>query len=93
VLGHQARAADEPGREAIARALALAPEGRPVTVRLNSDDWMTIGMDEVVIDGRKVTLVDDPSLSRGDAVAQCDATTIDARLGPALQRVREVLGL
>jgi flagellar assembly protein FliH len=45
------------------------------------------------MDGRPITLVDDPSLKPGDAVAVCDATTIDARLGPALERVREVLGL
>src|SRR5262249_13308755 len=83
----------EPGRDALARALALAPAQRPVTVRLNPADRMTIGTAEVVIDGRTVTLVDDPALAPGDALATCDATTIDARLGPALARVQEVLGL
>jgi len=93
VLGREVAMATEPGREALARALALAPVGRPVTVRLNPVDRLTIGTTELVTEGRTVTLVDDPALKPGDAVAHCDATTIDARLEPAIERVREVLGL
>jgi flagellar assembly protein FliH len=91
VIGRELRTATEPGREAMTRALALAPAQRPVTVRLNPADRMSIGTTELVVDGRTVTLVDDASLRPGDAVAVCDATTIDARLGPAVERVREVL--
>ena len=91
VLTRELRTATEPGREALARALALAPSTSPVTVRLNPADRLTIGQTELVMDGRTVTLVDDPGLQPGDAVALCDATTVDARLSPALDRVREVL--
>ncbi|WP_433050943.1 FliH/SctL family protein [Dactylosporangium sp. CS-033363] len=91
VLTRELRTAAEPGREALTRALKLAPGGSPVTVRLNPADRLTIGQTELVMDGRTVTLVDDPGLQPGDAVALCDATTVDARLGPALDRVREVL--
>lgn len=91
VLGRELRTATEPGREALARVLALAPGGNPVTVRLNPADRLTIGQTELVMDGRTVSLVDDPGLAPGDALALCDATTVDARLGPALDRVREVL--
>ncbi|WP_432978714.1 FliH/SctL family protein [Dactylosporangium sp. CA-233914] len=91
VLTRELGTAAEPGRDALARALALAPSSSPVTVRLNPADRLTIGETELVMDGRMVTLVDDPGLQPGDAVAQCDATTVDARLGPALDRVREVL--
>jgi flagellar assembly protein FliH len=91
VLARELRTADEPGREALARALALAPSNTPVTVRLNPADLLTIGRTELVVDRRIVTLVTDPGLQPGDAVALCDATTVDARLGPALDRVREVL--
>jgi len=93
ILGRELRTATEPGREALARALGLAPAQRPVTVRLNPADRMSIERTELVVDGRTVTLVDDASLRPGDAIAVCDATTIDARLGPAVERVREVLGL
>jgi len=92
VIGHELRTATEPGREALTRALALAPVARPVTVRLNPADLLTITTKELVVDGRTVTLVGDTTLKPGDAVALCDATTVDARLGPAIERVREVLG-
>jgi flagellar assembly protein FliH len=91
VLARELRTAAEPGREALTRVLALAPSSGPVTVRLNPADRLTIGESELVMDGRTVSLVDDPSLGPGDAVALCDATTVDARLSPALDRVREVL--
>ncbi|WP_330186215.1 FliH/SctL family protein [Dactylosporangium sp. AC04546] len=91
VLGRELRTTTEPGREALARVLALAPSGSPVTVRLNPDDRRTIGQRELVLDGRTVSIVEDAGLQPGDAIAICAATTIDARLGPALERVREVL--
>lgn len=40
---------------------------------------------------RTVTIMPDPALAPGDAIASCGATTIDARLSTALQRVTEVL--
>lgn len=40
---------------------------------------------------RTVTIVADASLAPGDAVATCGATTIDARLSSAIDRVRQVL--
>jgi flagellar assembly protein FliH len=96
VVGRELATAAEPGRDAVARALALAPAGRPVTVRLHPDDHATATGEQqgpVEIDGHTVTLLADPNLQPGDAVAECDATTIDARIEPALARVREVLGL
>jgi flagellar assembly protein FliH len=43
--------------------------------------------------GREVLVVPDPTVERGGAIVDCDATRVDAQLGPALERVREVLGL
>jgi flagellar assembly protein FliH len=96
VIGRELAAATEPGRDAVARALALAPNGRPVTVHLHPADHETVTGGQsgpVEIDGRTVTLLAEPSLQPGDAVAECDATSIDARIAPAVARVREVLGL
>jgi flagellar assembly protein FliH len=95
VLGRELRTATEPGAEALARVLALAPGVRPVTVRLCPADLATVtstsgGTTE--IDGRTITLIADPTLSPGDAVAECDATLIDARIAPAVERVRQILG-
>jgi flagellar assembly protein FliH len=96
VIGRELAVAAEPGRDAVARALALAPTGRPVTVRLHPADHATVTDGQpgpVEIGGHTVTLLVDPSLQPGDAVAECDATTIDAQITPAVARVREVLGL
>jgi flagellar assembly protein FliH len=96
VIGRELEASAQPGRDAVARALALVPASRPVTVHLHPADHETVTGGQpgpVEIDGRTVTLLADPSLQPGDAVAECDATTIDARIEPALARVREVMGL
>src|SRR3989442_1333917 len=42
ILGRELAVATEPGREAIARVLTVAPGGRPVTVRLNPYDHATL---------------------------------------------------
>jgi flagellar assembly protein FliH len=96
ILGRELAVAANPGRDALARVLALASAGRPVVVRLNPADHALLCEDGTVaheIDGRTVTLVADGSLASGDAVATCDATEIDARLDTALARVKEALGL
>ena len=85
-----ARAAD-----AARRAMTLAPAHFPVTLRLHPQDLQTLRGDEAgeyEFDGRRVTLVADPSLVPGDAVAECGATTIDASLADARARVRALLG-
>ncbi len=98
IVGRELAVAGAPGHDAVRRALALAPIGRPVTVRLHPTDHRVLasgepGAVEVVIDRRSITLVADSTLEPGDAVAHTDASTIDARIGAALARTREVLGL
>ena len=96
ILGRELAVAANPGRDALARVLALAPTGRPVVVRLNPTDHALLSEDgdgAHEFDERQVTLVADPSLASGDAVAVCDATEIDGRLDTALARAKEVLGL
>lgn len=93
-----ARLADDTvrGRDALTRALALAPQGEPVTVHLNPDDHhvITTTAPTAASDlGRTVTLVPDASLAPGDATAECAATNVDARIETALARAREALGL
>ena len=98
VLGRELALADSPGRDAVARALELVPVGRPVLVRVNPADYTTLTAEAdhegpLVIDGRTVTLEPDASLASGDAIAESDATVVDARLSAALLRVGEALGM
>lgn len=91
VLGRELRTIDERGADAIRRALQLGPTGSPVIARLHPDDAASIGDVEAIAAGRALTIVVDPSLAPGDAVVDIGPTHIDARITPALERVREVL--
>ncbi|GGK96337.1 hypothetical protein Ppa06_65430 [Planomonospora parontospora subsp. parontospora] len=96
VLGREIEHSPEPGREALARVLDLVPESRPVLVRLSPADHAAMvgaGQNTFEVDGRSVTMVVDPRLKPGDAVAESDATAVDARLSTAVQRAKEALGL
>ncbi|HEV7755514.1 MAG TPA: FliH/SctL family protein [Mycobacteriales bacterium] len=93
VLGRELALGGDGGAIALRRALDLAPKLRPVTVRLHPEDLVTLSLtgSTVEIDGRTVTLVPDASVGRGGAIAECDATQVDARLGAALDRVGTAL--
>jgi len=90
VLGRELLAVDDPAADAVRRALTDVPVDVQVTVRLHPSD--RAGLDPSVLAGRTVTIVADPSLSRGDALVETDSGSVDAGVGAALARVREVLG-
>lgn len=94
LLGRELALAADPGLDAIRRALVLLPENRPVTARLNPDDASVTrsGLSTAAL-GRDVLIVADPAVEPGGAIVECDSSRVDAQLGPALERVREVLGL
>jgi flagellar assembly protein FliH len=79
------------GRDAIVRALQLAPEGSPAVVRLNPADLDTVGELARITD-REISLVPDPAVEQGGCILEAGPCRIDAQVGPALDRVREVLG-
>jgi flagellar assembly protein FliH len=77
------------GHAAVLRALAMTPAGAAVTVALHPADHATLTEYDL---GPDVTIVADPMLAPGDAVATCDVTVVDARISAGIDRVREVLG-
>ncbi len=95
VLGHELRRRnDRVIIQAMARILALVPSNEPVTLRLAPEDHATLAVHEVIATlspTRQITIVAAPELAPGDVVATCAATEIDARVAPALERIREVL--
>lgn len=92
IIGRELESATNPGVDAIARALALAPAAGEVTVRLHPDDHRAVlaATDGTTVDDR-VHLVADPTLARGDALAEWGDTILDARIEPALERARRAL--
>ncbi|NHC47096.1 FliH/SctL family protein [Motilibacter aurantiacus] len=91
IVGRELATTAEPGLDAVRRALALAPAGRPVTVWLNPEDAATLEGAALPFPDREITIVPDAGLMSGDAYAESDATSIDARIAPALARAKEIL--
>lgn len=89
VVGRTLRDDTTRGADAVARALALAPSGAPVLVSVSPLDHTVLREHDF---GPDVTLVADPSLAPGDALANSGATVVDARISTGLERVRALLG-
>ena len=88
----------EPGsssaRTLLDRALALPIEATPSVLRLHPDDLLHVNL---LIESGQVAvpaglrLVGDSRLSHGDAITEHEDGALDARIGTALARAREVL--
>ncbi|HZP30984.1 MAG TPA: FliH/SctL family protein [Acidimicrobiia bacterium] len=91
LLGRELELAQNAGRDAVARALAVTPEASAVTVRLNPHDAALVGDLGDLAGGRPLTVVADPQVAPGDCLADADTTRIDATLAGALDRVRRAL--
>lgn len=91
VLDRELAVSVSPGREAVARALQLAPENCPATVRLHPDDASALGDVEDLAAGRQLLVVADPSVEPGGCVVDAAGGQVDAQIGTALSRVAAVL--
>ncbi|MEX2658093.1 MAG: FliH/SctL family protein [Acidimicrobiales bacterium] len=91
VVGRELALASDPGRDALRRALVLAPERESVTAHLHPDDVALLGDPTELSPGREVTVVADPAVERGGCVLEAGPCRIDAQLGAALARVKAVL--
>jgi flagellar assembly protein FliH len=73
--------------DALARALALVPAKASVTARLHPEDLASLDP----ADHPAVELQADAAVERGGCVLDLPDATIDAQLGPALERARAAL--
>lgn len=80
---------DGPTGAVAALARVAAADVEPVVIHLNPDDLRALGADPQLPEGAR--LVADPSLARGDAVADLADGWLDARIGAALERARAAL--
>lgn len=89
-LGRELELAREPGLDAVRRAVAAVETDVRIVVRLHPDDLATLHPGATP--DPRVTLVADPSLRRGDAVAETEDRVVDATVSAALARVRAAVG-
>lgn len=90
LLGHELRDGETSARAALARAVTGGGEEIPVAISMNPADLALLrdGSGDLP---ETLTLVADPALNRGDAVAQYPYGFLDARLSTATARVRAAL--
>lgn len=93
IVGRELAVAENPGRDAIVRALALAPQHLPVTARCNPEDLARIGDASSLFTNREIRLEADPTIRSGDCVVTVGRTEIDATLEAAVARARTALGI
>jgi len=89
-LGRELELATEPGLDAVRRAVAPVETDVRIVVRLHPDDLATLHPD--ADPDPRVTLLADPALTRGDAVAETEDRVVDATVAAALARIRAVVG-
>ena len=91
VIGRELEVAIDPGRDALVRALELAPDRGAVLARFHPIDIELLVDVEQITAGREVHLIADHSVERGGCILDVGAARIDAQIGTALERVRESL--
>ncbi len=91
LFGRESVLAVDPGREAVARALALDETHLPAVARLSPADVDAITELTELAPSRPLTVVADPTIEPGGALVEIGSTTIDSQLSAALERVRAVI--
>lgn len=89
LVARELATAADPVADVVRRALAVLPQGLPVTVRLSPAVAGDPALE--VLGEQGITVVADPSLQRHDALVESTAEAVDLRVSAALTRVREVL--
>lgn len=93
ILGRELEVAADPGRDALERAMRVAPmlEG-VLRVRMHPEDAALLDLSrDPLRSTASVVLLPDDSVARGDCVVMTDRGDIDATVSAALERVRSVL--
>lgn len=91
VIGRELQIGTGIGRDALVRAMTVAPDRGEAVARMHPLDVATLRGTDNVVAGRAIEIVADDTVERGGAIVTVGATTIDAQLGAALDRVRDEL--
>jgi flagellar assembly protein FliH len=90
VLGHHVATCDDPGTEALTRAMGAVGSSGSMVAHLHPDDLELMGA-EIPRSNPDLELVADPGVGRGGCVLEAGPCRVDATLGSALGRLRRIL--
>jgi flagellar assembly protein FliH len=95
IVGRELELGGAPWRDAIRRALQLAPAETEVRLRLHPQDAASAQADDELTAhlSPMVRIVADPMVERSGAIAEAGSCRIDGQISSALERVREALNL
>lgn len=91
IVGREVREHPRSGEDALADALALAPEHLPCVARLHPRDVEDLGDVSQRWSERDLTVVADASVAVGDCVISLPTGRIENRIADAVARAREVV--
>ena len=89
ILGIELATGDTSARAALARAFSTVDAPLVTSVRLSPMDLAVL--DDTIIASAGVALVADPTLGRGDAIAELPVGYLDARISSATDRARAAI--
>ena len=96
ILGRELTLSPEAVIDVVATALGEARSRRHLRVRVHPGDRPSLlegrpRLEEVLIEGAILTLVDDDTIPRGGCIIETEVGTIDARLGSQLAAIERAL--
>lgn len=91
ILGNEAMAASLPARDAVARALRLAPQGEDLVVRVPPSSELSAADLIGLYDTARISIRADATVEEGGCIVEAGACRIDTQISTALERVRKVL--
>lgn len=91
MLGYELAVTENPTRDAICRALRIAPARADTTVVVHPDDLPLLGTVDDLGGARRLELVTDASIERGGCIVRAADCEVDAQLSGALDRLRSAL--
>lgn len=93
ILQRELICAQDPGADALARALQLLPDRGSAVARLHPDDAATLNMQRLECGNRQLVFIADPNVEIGGCVIECGEMSIDAQLSSALAQAAKAMAV
>lgn len=93
VVQHDLASVNDPGAEALARSLNLAPARVDVVAHLHPEDAATLNVESVPTGNRNLVIVADPTIEPGGCLLEAGNTSIDGQFSAIFNNIQAALGI